>query len=411
MCANPIAQKNILLGVTGSIAAYKSADLASKLTQAGGIVNTILTAAAAQFITPITFQSVTGRDVYCDADLWGMKGHILHVDLARKADLFIIAPITANTMAKLAHGIADNLLTISSIAYRAEGGQKPFLIVPAMDAGMYAHPATQENLQRLVKHGALAIGPAWGHLASGLVAQGRMTDVPEVFGQVRYWLGRNGPLHGRKIVVSAGGTQEPLDPVRVLTNHSSGKQGYALAQAALDAGAEVTLISAPCALPVPVGVEHISASSAQQMEKAVLQACREAHVLIMAAAVADFRPKRTAAQKIKKGQATLTLELEATTDILSVVRDQRQKSKSPEMVIGFAAETENLIENAVSKMTAKNMDMIVANDVSAGDSGFGVDDNRVTFLFPDGKKDPLPLLSKAEVADQVMERVFTFFNR
>lgn len=410
MCANPIAQKNILLGVTGSIAAYKAADLASKLTQAGAIVNTIMTPTALQFVTPITFQSVTGRDVYTDADLWGMKAHILHVDLTRKADLFIIAPITANTMAKLAHGMADNLLTISSIAYRAEDSKHPFLIAPAMDAGMYSHPATQENLQRLTTRGAIAVGPAWGHLASGLAAQGRMSDVTEIFDHIRYWLGRGGPLQGRRIVVTAGGTQEPIDPVRMLTNRSSGKQGYALAQAALDSGAEVTLISTPCGLPVPVGLEHVSAATAREMEKAVLHACRTADVLIMAAAVADFRPRSTAAQKIKKDKGAFTIELEQTTDILNAVKEQRQTSNRPQMVIGFAAETENLLENAAEKMAAKNMDMIVANDVSADDAGFGVDANRVTFLFREGKKEPLPLLSKAEVAGHVMERVFAFFN-
>ncbi len=405
MCANPLSQKTILLGVTGSIAAYKAADLASKLTQAGAIVNTIFTSAAAQFITPLTFQSVTGREVYSDADLWGMKAHILHVDLARKADLFVIAPITANTMAKLAHGIADNLLTISSIAFRAEGGKKPFIIVPAMDAGMFSHPATQENLQCLVRRGAIVIGPAWGHLASGLAAQGRMTDVPELFGHIRYWLGRNGALQGKRIVVSAGGTQEALDPVRILTNRSSGKQGYALAQAALDAGADVTLISAPSSLTIPVGAEYIPANSAQEMEKAVLAASRTAHALIMAAAVADFRPKVSAAQKIKKGSGPISIDLERTTDILSSVKEQRQRDGHPEFVVGFAAETENLLENARGKMEAKNLDMIIANDVSEADAGFNVDSNRVTILSRDGKKEPLPLLSKAEVAEEVIGRV------
>jgi len=407
MCANPISQKNILLGVTGSIAAYKAADLASKLTQAGAIVNTVFTQAAAQFITPLTFQSVTGREVYGDSHLWGMTAHILHVDLARKADIFIIAPITANTMAKLAHGIADNLLTISSIAYRAEGDKKPFLIVPAMDAGMFSHPATQDNLQRLVARGAVVIGPAWGHLASGLAAQGRMTDIPELLGHIRFWLGRGGPLQGQRVIVTAGGTQEPLDPVRMLCNRSSGKQGYALAQAALDAGADVTLVSAPTTLTPPVGVDTIPICTAREMEEAVLLSSRTADVLIMAAAVADFRPRHSVPQKIKKGSGALSIELEQTGDILSLVKDQRASAKHPRMVIGFAAETQNLLENASSKLAAKNLDMIVANDVSQSDAGFGVDSNRVTFLFRDGKKEPLPLLSKAEVAEEVIGQVIS----
>src|SRR5512139_3726258 len=260
-----LSDRRIILGVTGSIAAYKAADLASKLTQAGAQVDVILSGAAEKFVTPLTFQSVTGQRAYVDSDLWGNEAHVLHVGLGHTVDLVIIAPCTANTMAKLGHGIADSLLSVTALASSC-----PLLIAPAMDGGMFDHPATQENLETLKKRGAWIVGPAEGHLASGLTGPGRMVEPLEILGYARLALGHAGVLAGKKVVVTAGGTQEPLDPVRVLTNRSSGKQGYALAQAALDGGAQVKLIPKPTSLTLPVGARVLDVETARQMLDCVL---------------------------------------------------------------------------------------------------------------------------------------------
>src|SRR5512138_3593495 len=286
--------KHIVLGITGSIAAFKAAELASQLAQAGAELDVILTSAAEKFITPLTLQSVTGRHAFTEADLWGGEAHVLHVGLGHSADLLVIAPCTANTIAMLAHGQANNLLTITALAARC-----PLLIAPAMDGGMLDHPATRAKLDTLLRRGAYIAGPAEGHLASGLIGKGRLVEPPELIGHIRLLLGRRGPLSGRKVVISAGGTQEPLDPVRVLTNRSSGKQGYALAQAAIDAGADVVLISTPSALTPPVGARLVPVLTARDMLDAVLEESSGADALIMAAAVADFRPRRMAADKMK----------------------------------------------------------------------------------------------------------------
>jgi phosphopantothenoylcysteine decarboxylase/phosphopantothenate--cysteine ligase len=402
---NPIQNKNIILGVTGSIAAYKAADLASKLTQNGAQVEVILTDAATKFIPAITFQSVTGQRAYSETDLWGSDAHVLHIGLARKADLLVIAPVSANTLAKLAHGIADNLLSVTALALHREEKPAPLLLAPAMDAGMFSHPATQENVNILTQRGSYFVGPEEGHLASGLVAKGRMSEPPAILGQIRYLLSRNGPLRGKKIVVTAGGTQEDIDPVRFISNRSSGKQGYALAQAALDAGADVTLISTPTNLVPPTGAGIVAIRSASEMEKAVLSACRNADALLMAAAVADFRPTKVSKQKIKKGGGTPSLALERTPDILAAIKEERTQSGFPKIVIGFAAETQNLMANAQEKLQSKGLDLIVANDVGAKDAGFGVDTNRVILLWADGKREELPLMNKKEVADVLIEKL------
>lgn len=405
MIIKPLNKKHIVLGVTGSIAAYKAADLASKLTQAGAIVDVVLTPAALEFITPLTFQSVTGRKAYAETDLWGAQAHVLHVGLAHQANALVIAPATANTIAKLATGAADNLLTLTALAYGTQSQTHPLLIAPAMDAGMFSHPATQSNLEMLVMRGAEIIGPEYGHLASGLLAKGRMSEPVDILNQLRYLISRHGPLQGFHILVTAGGTQEPLDPVRILTNRSSGKQGFALAQAALDYGASVTLVAAPVSLPIPFGAQHIPVETAAQMEEAVLHACQDAHGLIMAAAVADFRPTSTAEQKIKKMQGVPSLTLESTADILASVARMRRESGRPNIVVGFAAETQDLIKNAQVKLREKYLDIIVANDISAPDSGFDVETNRVILLTADGKTDELPLMSKAEVAEKIIQAV------
>jgi len=395
-----LSNKRIVLGVTGSIAAYKAADLASKLTQAGAQVDVILTGAAEKFITPLTLQSVTGRRAYTDSDLWGNEAHVLHVGLGHTADLLVIAPCTANTIAKLAHGQSDTLLTVTALASTC-----PLVIAPAMDGGMFDHAATQENLDTLRKRGAIIIEPAEGHLASGLMGKGRLPETPELIGHIRLILGRSGLLANKKVIVTAGGTQEPLDPVRVLTNHSSGKQGYALAQAALDIGAHVTLITTPTSLTPPVGAQVINVQTAKQMLDAVLNESTNIDALIMAAAVADFRPKITSKDKIKKEGGVPQIELEATEDILKTVSASGLDKKRPRVVVGFAAESRDLLENAAVKLESKNLDLIVANDISASDAGFAVETNRVTLLFADGRKESLLLLSKMETAEVVVESV------
>lgn len=392
--------KRLLLGVTGSIASYKAADLASKLHQAGAQVDVILTQAATRFITPLTFQSVTGRRAYTDEDLWGREGHVLHVGLAHEAHLLVIAPATANTLARLAHGQADNLLTLAALAATC-----PLLLAPAMDGGMASHPATLANLQTLQQRGAVIVGPEEGRLASGLVARGRMSEPATILGEIRYLLSRGGPLQGRKVVVTAGGTREPLDPVRYLTNRSSGKQGYAVAQAALDRGADVVLITTVDGLPWPSGARRVAVATAQEMLEAVLAECQNADVLIMAAAVADFRPATAAGQKIKKEGGAPTLTLAGNPDILLEVARQRQRLGHPQVVVGFAAETENLLQNAQAKLARKSLTLMVANDVSATDAGFAVETNRVTLISADGAFETLPLMSKVEVAEKIVDRI------
>jgi len=392
--------KQILLGVTGSIAAFKAADLASKLTQLGAQVDVILTPAAEKFITPLAFQSVTGRRAYTDKDLWGGEAHILHIGLAHQADLLVIVPCTANTISKLAYGAADNLLTITALACKC-----PIMIAPAMDGGMFDATVTQNNIRILTKRGAYIAGPAEGRFASGLTGKGRLLEPLQLVGHIRLVLGRNGPLADKKVVVTAGGTQEPLDPVRVLTNKSSGRQGYALVQAAIDSGAEVILISTPTSLTAPVGARIIEIESAQQMYKSVLSESTKADALIMAAAVADFRPKKTAKNKLKKREGIPQIELEETEDILKAVAERRSARKRPRVVIGFAAESRDLLVNANEKLKSKKLDFIVANDIASSDAGFGVEANRVTLLFSNGKKESLPLMSKADVAEAVIQHI------
>jgi phosphopantothenoylcysteine decarboxylase/phosphopantothenate--cysteine ligase len=387
--------KHILLGVSGSIAAYKAADLASKLTQKGSQVEVILTAAAEKFISPLSFQSVTGRRAYTDQDLWGSESHVLHVGLGQHTNLVLIAPCTANTIARLAGGLADNLLTVTALA-----AGSPLVVAPAMDGGMFDAAATRENLAILTARGVTVIGPGEGHLASGLSGRGRMLEPGEILGHLRLILGRNGPLAGKKVVVTAGGTQEALDPVRVLTNRSSGKQGYALAQAALDAGAQVCLISAPTGLIPPVGARVVEVIGAQDMLDAVLREGGDA--LIMAAAAADFRPKHTAGDKMKKRDGVPHLELETAPDILTTVANSDPKKERYAITIGFAAESRDLIENAAEKLKSKRLDLIAANDISARDAGFAVDTNRITLLFADGTRESLPLMSKAEAAEKII---------
>ena len=399
--------KRVLLGVTGSIAAYKAAELASRLTQAGALVDVILTAGAQKFVSALTFQSVTGRKCYTDADLWGGEAHVLHVGLGHQADILVIAPCTANTLAKLAGGLADTLLTVTALA-----AECPLLVAPAMDGGMYRAAATQANVRLLKEHGVIFAGPGQGHLASGLVGEGRLLEPAELVGHIRLALARrSGRLVGKRIVVSAGGTQEPIDPVRYLTNRSSGKQGYALAQAALDAGAQVTLLSHPTGLIPPTGAEVVEVRTVQEMLDGVLQACARADALVMAAAVADFRVKEVAAHKLKKRDGIPQLELEAAPDVLAALAERRAGLEQLKVVVGFAAESRDLTENASAKLASKRLDLIAANDISAPDAGFAVDTNRITLLYADGHRENLPLMSKDEVAEAIIERMAALLEK
>ena len=398
--ANPLDGKNIILGVTGSIAAYKAADIGSKLTQQGALVNTILTNPALEFVSPLTFQSVTGRKAYVDEDLWGGEGHVVHVQIGHSTDLLIIAPASANTIAKLAHGLADNLLTVTALAAAC-----PILIAPAMDAGMYSHPATQENIKILKNRGVHFIGPDEGHLASGLIGPGRMSEPTDIIGFARWLLSRRNPLAGKKILVTAGGTREAIDPVRYISNLSSGKQGYALAQTALDYGADVTLISTPSNQTLPYGSHNVQVQSAEEMYNAVMSEIESANALIMSAAVADFKPAEFRNEKIKKDKGLTEIKLTRTRDII-IEAALLKKSKNLKLkIIGFAAESENLKKNARKKMTEKEMDMIVANDITDPQAGFSVDTNRVLLMFSDGSTEQLPLLQKSEVAEKVIQHL------
>ena len=395
-----LAGKNIVLGVTGSIACYKALDLASKLMQAGANVETILSYGATQFVTPLAFRSLTHRSVVTDTFDAGAEYSVEHVALARWADIVVIAPATVHCIAKLAAGLADDPLTTTVIATEA-----PLLVAPAMDANMYDHPATQENLARLRQRGVLLAGPAPGRLASGLTGMGRLLEPAELVGQIAAALGRNGDLAGRRVVVSAGGTQEAIDPVRVITNHSSGRMGFAIAEAARDRGAAVTLITAPVALPNPPLVRVVPVRSAQDMCDAVLAAVSDADALIMAAAVADYRPATAAEQKIKKTAADeMTIELEKTTDILATARGDFVR-------VGFSAESENLEANAADKVRRKDLDLIVANDVTEEGSGFGVDTNRVALIDRELQVERLPLLTKYAVGHRILDRVVGLLGR
>ncbi|MBF8255627.1 MAG: phosphopantothenoylcysteine decarboxylase/phosphopantothenate/cysteine ligase [Anaerolineales bacterium] len=394
-----LANRRILLGVTGSIAAYKAADLASQLTQAGALVDAVLSEAAQRFVSPLTLASVTGRRAYTDADLWGADSHVLHVELGSGADVVLVAPATAHTLAKLAAGHADTLLCLAALAARG-----PLLLAPAMDAGMFEHPATQANLDVLRGRGAIVLGPAEGRMASGLAGLGRLLEPEEIVGHLRLILGRAGPLAGRSVIVTAGGTHEPIDPVRVVANRSTGRQGFALAQAALDRGATVTLISGPSTLATPVGAERIDVTTAAEMQQSVLSRLEAADVLLMAAAVADFRADPSV-QKIKRAKGELNLTLRPTEDILALVSQRRKKGSRPRVVVGFAAESQDLVANARLKARDKGLDLIVANDILAADAGFAVETNRVTLIDSSGSVQELPLLTKAEVAEVVLERV------
>lgn len=389
-----LSNKRIVLGVSGSIAAYKGADLASKLVQAGAIVDVIMTKPAIEFITPLTFRAITHRPVVTDWYDSSSELSIQHVQLAVEADLLLVAPATADIIAKLALGIADDPLCGTALATQA-----PLVIAPAMDANMYNNPATVENVTKLKERGAVFVGPVHGRMASGLVGYGRLAETAEIIAAVRQVLGRHGDLAGKHVVVSAGPTEEPIDPVRVITNRSSGKMGFAIAEAARDRGAKVTIVAGPVSVPYPLGVDMVPVHTALEMQDAVFTAARSCDVLIMTAAVADYRPVTSVQRKIKKEEmASLIIELTKNPDIIASVKGDFIK-------VGFAAETEELLRNAQTKLREKDMDMIVANDVTAPNSGFNVDTNKVTILERSGEMLDLPLMTKEEVAHNLLDRV------
>jgi len=387
-----MAERNLVLGVSGSIAAYKAVDLASKLTQAGVNVHTVMTQNATKLVSPLSFSAITGRPAAIDTFAAQERFSIGHISLAELADVVLIAPATANVIAKIASGIADDLLTTTVLASRA-----PLIIAPAMHTAMWEDAATKANVEALRSRGATFIGPAIGRLASGGFGRGRFAPIGEILGLTLKVLGRDGDLAGKRIVVTAGGTREPIDPVRFIGNRSTGRMGYAIAEAARDRGAEVVLISAPNELPRPGGVETVEVSSAGEMHDAVSSAL-PADSLIMAAAVADYAPTEVAKEKIKKGPEEMTLTLERTADILKGVTDVRVK-------VGFAAESEDLIENARRKLIEKELDFIVANDITEPGSGFGSTENRVTMIDRSGIIEELPLLPKRKVAERILDRV------
>jgi phosphopantothenoylcysteine decarboxylase/phosphopantothenate--cysteine ligase len=393
-----LRDKQIILGITGGIAAYKAAEVGSRLVKAGATVDVVMTEAATKFVTPLTFQALTHRPVVTEMFALLRETEIGHVSLAQRADLLIIAPATANTIAKLATGLADNMLTATAL-----GTQAPILLAPAMETRMWENPLSQDNVARLQKMRDVTVaGPGVGRLASGGMGPGRMAEPAEIVHWARIILGRGGPLAGQRVLVTTGGTQEPIDPVRFIGNHSSGKMGYALALSARDRGAKVTLVSAPTALPAPSGVQLVAVRAAQEMQQAVLSALPESDALIMAAAVADYRPTVAAAHKIKKGETGLELELVRTSDILAEVATQRAELSRPRVVVGFAAETQDLVANAQTKLKAKRLDLMVANDAR---QAMGADVNQVTLLDASGGVEELPLLPKEEVAERVMDRV------
>jgi len=393
-----LTNKTIILGVTGSVAAYKAAELASKLTQAGAKVEVVMTGAATKFITPLTFRSVTGRPAMTDAFKSVSKHSINHVALGTAADLVVIAPASAATIARLAAGICDDMLTLVVTATKA-----PIILAPAMNVNMFENVATQENLAKLKARGFAIVDSEYGRLASGAKGKGRLAELDKIMGAIEGVLGGSADLDGKRLVVTAGGTRERIDPVRYIGNPSSGKMGYALAEAARDRGAKVTLISASL-LPEPEGITIIPVETAVQMKRAVAKAVAKADALLMAAAVADYQPKTAAKSKIKKDSPNLTLELVRTPDILGEVKGNFIK-------VGFAAESDNLVANAKKKLAKKNLDLIVANDITAKDSGFGVDTNKVTLIDKKGKAEKLPLMSKREVADKILDRVVELLGK
>lgn len=391
-----LTNKKIVLGVTGGIAAYKAIALTSKLSQAGATVQVILTEGAQEFVTPLSFQAISRQPVYTDTFDELDPGKIQHVDLSDWADLFIIAPATANLIGKYANGIADDMLTTTLLATTA-----PVYIAPAMNVDMYEHPAVQENLDRLQKRGVQLIDPNEGYLACGYTGKGRLAEPEDIVAYLESKFSSNQLLAGKNILVTAGPTQEKIDPVRYLTNYSSGKMGFSVAEAAAEMGANVTLVAGPVDLPTPKHVNRIDVISTEDMYQAVLKHFPTQDIVIKSAAVSDYRAKKQATEKIKKQSEQMSIEVERNKDILKTLG----KQKTDQFLVGFAAETTDVKRYGQEKLTEKNLDAIVINDVSKEGIGFGSDDNEVLILLKDGEEIAINKTSKLVIARQLLSKI------
>ena len=391
-----LAGKTVVLCVTGGIAAYKAADLTSKLRHAGAAVRVLMTESATQFISPMTFETLSGNRTVVDTFDRNFAWEVEHISLAKAADVFVIAPATANVIAKAAHGIADDMVTTTLLATKA-----PVVIAPATNTRMYDNPVTQQNLQTLRMRGFHIIDPAAGRLACGDTGRGKLPDTPVLIHGIERALTPQ-DLAGLRVLVTAGPTQEAMDPVRFLSNHSSGKMGYAIAARAAMRGADVTLVSGPTALDTPAGVQRVDIISARDMYDAVLSRADKQDMIIKAAAVGDYHPAQAAPEKLKKGDDELTVTLACNPDILVALG---QRKRPGQLLCGFAMETQNLIDNAESKLRRKNCDMLVANSLRDEGAGFGTDTNIATLLFADGRRETEPIMSKEALADVILDRL------
>jgi phosphopantothenoylcysteine decarboxylase/phosphopantothenate--cysteine ligase len=400
--AGSLEGRRLLLGVTGSIAAYKAVELLRQLQKRGAAVQVAMTEAATRFVAPLTFETLTRQEVLLDMWSLAYSHRIGHIEATQQADLLLVAPATARTIARLALGLADDFLSCIYLASRC-----PTVVAPAMDCDMFEHPALQANLATLKSRGVTLVEPDFGPLASGLTGRGRLAELPAILTVVEGLLAPRRDLAGQVVLITAGPTREPLDPVRFLSNRSSGKMGYALAAASAARGARVVLVSGPTALTPPPGVDTIPVETAAEMHDAVLGRLPAATVVIKAAAVADYRPIRSQPSKIKKREAGESLALEPTPDILAEVG----RRKGSRILVGFAAETDDLLSNAAAKLARKRLDLIVANVVGRPGSGFDADTNAVTLLHAGGAVEELPLLPKREVADRILDRVVAILER
>ncbi|HUS67955.1 MAG TPA: bifunctional phosphopantothenoylcysteine decarboxylase/phosphopantothenate--cysteine ligase CoaBC [Kofleriaceae bacterium] len=395
-----LSGRRIVLGISGGIAAYKSAELTRLLVKAGAQVRVVMTDAATKFITPLTLQALSQHPVSTNTFDLQMEATIGHIELADTAELLVIAPATADVLARLAQGMANDLLTTVALACTA-----PLVLAPAMNVNMWNHPATQENLATLGKRGAQVVGPGAGELACGWVGSGRMSEPAEIVEACVRALGHGRDWAGQRVLVTAGPTWEAIDPVRFLANRSTGKMGFAIARAAARRGAEVVLVAGPTALPTPPGVDRVDVESAREMREAVLARVDGQSLVVMTAAVADYRPKTVAKKKLKKEKlgAAPSIDLEANPDILAELPGRTYRFRPP-IIVGFAAETDDVEKRAVDKRRKKGCDLLVANDVTEPGSGFGTDTNRVLLVAADGAVERLPLLDKDAVADQILDR-------
>lgn len=391
-----LENKTVLLGVTGGIAAYKSASLASKLVKAGAEVRVIMTENATNFINPITFESLTGHKCVIDTFDRNFEFKVEHVALAQKADVIMIAPATANVMAKFAYGLADDMLTTTVLASKA-----PKIIAPAMNTGMYENPATQHNIEVLKSYGMEVITPASGYLACGDVGAGKMPEPEDLYEHILRACAYPKDMTGLKVLVTAGPTQESIDPVRYITNHSSGKMGYSIAKVCMLRGADVTLVSGPTSLAYPPFVEVVPVTTAKDMHEAVTSRSKEMDIIIKAAAVADYRPSQVADEKMKKSNDAMSIPLERTDDILKYLGEHKPEGQ---FLCGFSMETQNMLENSRKKLTKKNLDMIVANNLKVAGAGFQTDTNVVTLITKDSELE-LPLMEKEEVAHYLLDEI------